>query len=198
MKNRTRALVALATAATVALGPTTVAHAARHAHTDASADVVRVDPETDAQSPAPNANQGDIRRFVANHRTHSVLVTVRFNDLIRRKQSHVHSLQLRTPTMRRDLTIVVTPDTGWQGQVFFSDRAERERPCANLATRIEWGTNVLQVKIPRRCLGGPEWVRAGYGYFRMTPKGLLFADEAHRNGSVGDTGPRFGPRTHQG
>jgi len=198
VKTRTRAALALATTSVLLLGAVGPAHAAKHVRTDAAADVVRINPETDAQSGAPDVNQGDIRRFVVDHRAGNVFVTARFNDLSRGRQTHIHALQLLTSSLRRDVTIVVAPQTGWQGRAFFTDRTDNEQRCAHLTTRVAWDTNVVRVKVPRSCLAGPSWVRAGYGYFRVTPKEEVFADEAYRNGAVGDVKPQFGPRVHRG
>lgn len=199
MKTRTRAALALATTATLLLAAVGPAHAAKHVRTDAAGDVVRINQETWAQTAVPHVELGDIRRFVVDHRAGNVFVTARFDRLARGRQTHIHGLQLLTSTsLRRDVSIVVTPQTGWQGRVFFTDRRDNERRCAHLRTRIAWDTNVLRVKVPRSCLGGPEWVRAGYGYFRITPTDRLFADEAFRSGAVGDVKPAFGPRVQRG
>lgn len=198
MKIRSRALVALTTA-TLTLGLASPAHAAQNVRTDASNDVVRMSLESEGvPQPAPNANQGDIRRFVVDHRATNVLVTARFNDLVRGKQHHYHVLQLLTADVRNDVEIAVEPGGRAQGTTTYTNRAGRRVACAGLETNIDWSTNVLRVKIPRKCLGNPNWVRAGYGYFRITPKWDLFADEAYRNGAIGEEKPAFGPRVHRG
>lgn len=196
VKIRSRALAALATA-TLVLGLASPAHAASTVRDDARNDVVRGHADSDSVTPAPRANQGDVRRFVVAHRSSDVVVTARFNDLVRGRQFQVSFLELVTPTLGRNLEISVEPGGPAQGTVEFTNRASRTVRCDGLTTRIDWSTNVIRATVPRSCLGNPRWVRAGYGFLRVNYNLDIWMDDAHRNGRVADR-LALGPRTYRG
>ena len=61
--------------------------------------------------------------------------------------------------------------------------------CAGLTGRTRFGADVLNVRIPRRCLGNPRWVQFQGAAYSYTEEGLL-NDDAQRPGR---TRHRFGP-----
>lgn len=154
--------------------------------------------DSSSLAPAPAVVQGDIRRFVVDHRARTVVVTARFGDLARSARIYQGGvLELRTADRTRVLTIDVEPGGPGQGRVEFTNRNGRPVSCDGLARRIDWSTNTVRMTVPRACLGNPRWVRAGYGYYRMNQDLVIWMDEAHRNGTVSGS-LALGPRVHRG
>ncbi len=83
------AALALATTACLSAGTTTVAHAEKVVHRDASGDVLKYAwsaSHPDAGTLAPNAQDGDIVRTVVDHRHDNVFVTMTLGDLRRHRR----------------------------------------------------------------------------------------------------------------
>ncbi len=53
--------------------------------------------------------------------------------------------------------------------------------CAGLTGRTRFGADVLNVRVPRRCLGNPRWVQFQGAAYSYTEEGL-FNDDAQRPG----------------
>ncbi len=190
--NRTLLTVAAALALTVTT--TSTAYAARAVHHDGQGDVVRFDEETDTPEPAPSVTQGDIKRTVVEHTAGNVVVKTWYVDLQRNNPMQFHYLGLVTnESVRRNLYLFVDPDHP-QGQVHFEKGNGDPVACDGLTRWIDYALNTVRLKVPRSCLSGPRWVRAGYATFRITSGGATFADETYRTGAIGESGPRFGPR----
>lgn len=163
-------------------------------HHDGQGDVVQFDEETETTEPAPAVTQGDIKRTVVDHTAANVVVKTWYVDLQRNNPMQFHYLGLVTnESVRRNLFLLVDPDHP-QGQVHFEKGNGDPVACDGLTRSIDYALNTVRLKVPRNCLSGPRWVRAGYATFRITSGGATFADETYRTGAVGETGPRFGPR----
>ena len=62
------------------------------------------------------------------------------------------------------------------------------------------------ITIPTSCLGAPRWVQVGVGVASIetviTPEGaeqlVVFADDAHRAGTIGDENLTKGPKVRRG
>lgn len=200
MNRPLRRAAAPAAVAALVLGAATSSHADVVAHADARGDVVVVSHddavEAQTQAVAPDVRQGDIRRAWLDHRARSVVFVARFAELARGEHAHVRALRLRTPELVRDVSVVVDPGGEPQGGLYFTDRRGRPRPCSGVESRIDWVDDRVRIVVPRSCLRRPPWVRAGFTYFRVTPRDVLYADEAYRSGGVGTDGPTLGPQVH--
>lgn len=185
---------ALALALTLVATP---AGAQTHVVRDAARDVVSQDVDADAHPtrPEPTRDEGDALSMTATHGAKAVRIKVRLARLTPRSaEAVVHVFDLRTDKGRAELTVYVD-GRRTQGERMWSVRG-RDRTCAGLRSRVDYGAETVRVVIPRRCLSNPRWVRVGAGT-GMFQDELLYADDVSVDGRVGD-GLALGPRIRRG
>lgn len=179
-----RSAVVLAAVAVV-LVPS-AAHADADSHRDAVGDVrsVAYDPDTDqvVESPStaePAAKLGDMTKIKVSHTSSSLTFVLRYRDLAKAGFSHVHEVVIVTPTTARYVDVVAGPG-GWKGKAQMSKPNRKKVACA-IDRRIDYGDNVVTIKVPRSCVGNPKVVKVGavaiIGYGSK-----LFYDEAYSAG----------------
>ena len=126
----------------------------------ASAEVfTKSDPAGDVASdngPRPEVRNGDIRTTRLEHARNVVTFRVEYRDLAREGSAIQQYVRIQTPATTYDYSIQATP-ANWQGELQFAE----PRPCAGAEWRFDYGTNVFTMRVPRGCLDGPRWVKAG-------------------------------------
>ncbi len=188
-----RLVPSLLLASAVALAPLP-AHADAVTTRDADHDVAAVDLDGDRPQsrPQPGRAEGDIVWMRVNHGAGAVRIRLRTAQLTRDSgQTTVPVFALRTNEGRRaELSLFV--DAGrWQGQRVWTVN-DRRRTCRGLSSHIDYRAGTVEVKVPRRCLSNPRWVRVGGG-IGIFSDSQLYADDANQAGRVSNDLP-LGPR----
>lgn len=180
---RTSVTLIVLLALSASLLPNGAAHAAKRVARDATGDVLVYNTETDEESSSSTAN-GDIKKAVIRHTSRAVVAKVKFRALKRKGDYRVDFIRLVTnDRVKRNVTLVA-------GQGFWSGQAVMEKPNGkpvdcNVKHRINYGKNLVKVKVPRSCLSKPRWVRVGVGAF-WGEGSLIYGDDALRNGRIGN------------
>jgi hypothetical protein len=173
-------LVALVGAALLlALLP--AAEADRLRRSDARGDVGVADDGGDPV-PAPRRRDPDVRRASLAHHNHAMVLRLRFRDILPEKRRWLGAF-IETPgdesysvtvRWRRSGTFTVSiehsPDVVW---------------CPLLAAAVDTDRDVVRLRIPRRCLGSPRWMRVGILIERPVRDGLWASDDPLRDGTTG-------------
>ncbi|WP_203336491.1 hypothetical protein [Nocardioides limicola] len=190
----------LATSLVLALGlsliPVSAAHAADYTVRDARGDVVTFDMETGEETLSSVAN-GDIVRTRFVHSNKAVVVRVKFRSLA--KQGLFRGDYVRVVTdagLRRDVHVSAMSGQ-WKGDAEMTRPNHKPVDC-DLSHRIDYGKNLLTLRIPRACLNNPRWVRVGVASFWL--KGdlsAMYADDAQKDGKVGNR-VALSPRIRRG
>lgn len=121
----------------------------------------------------------DFRRAVGEHRANAVTVTMRFVNL-RRLRPQDFVVRVRSSEGFRR-AIVSTGPGSWAGTARLLDRSEHEVRCPRLGHDIDYGRDRVRVRIPRRCLGEPDWVRLAISAYFFRPMSAL-SDNPHDDG----------------
>lgn len=180
-----RRLVPLAIIAALVAGAPG-AYAAENVSRDPAGDLV--DQETD--DPAPEVKIGDITKVTTKHGARVLTLTTTF---VERTDG---SVAWRVVTPKRNFFIdmvmfgfperYVTPT--------LQDRGGKRIKCRNLR-RVELPkrSRSIKVRVPRKCLGNPRWVRTG-SIASAVIDGIQYADDAHRDTSISQFKISVGPR----
>ena len=174
-----------ACAVVLALLSPSPAHAGSRTLVDGRGDVWALDsPEFGQNTQVPDRQQGDIIRTVFAHHDRKVVVRTTFVQLDRVGQMWVMPIKLRTSTgMVRRISLIAGPDqftNWWRGSLTRANGAPME--CAN--HRIDYVANVVQVRIPRTCLGDPRWVQGSLATATFTPAALFADNPVHEGPTV--------------
>lgn len=196
-----RALTGSATLATTVLLLTVVApaaQAAKNVHLDPAGDMVQIDLEGEEVTPAPEESEGDITKFVVDHRDDKVVVKATFVDLHTPEAGVLYYLPVKTNEgLRRNIILTTDPDHR-QGQIELSG----DDPCNGLKRSISYADDLLTIKLPRSCVSNPKWVKVGLGMMRDSElKGGIpigFIDDAMVDGDFGRDKPQLGPKVFRG
>lgn len=179
-----RSAVVLAAAAVV-LVPS-AAQADADSHRDAVGDVrsVAYDPGTGkvVESPStaePAARLGDMTKIKVSHTSSSLTFVLRYRDLAKAGFRHVHEVVIVTPKFARYVDVVAGPGN-WKGKAQMS-KPNRKKVACSIGRRIDYGDNVVTIKVPRSCVGSPKVVKVGaVGLIGYGSK--IFYDEAYSAG----------------
>lgn len=196
-----RALAGSATIATTALLLTAIApaaQAAKNVHHDPAGDIVQIDVEGEVVTPAPEESEGDITKFVVDHRSDKIVIKATFVDLHTPEASVLYYLPVKTNEgLRRNIILNTDPDHR-QGEIDLSGSG----PCNGLQRTVSYADDLLTIKLPRSCMSKPEWVRVGLGMMRDSElKGGIpvgFIDDAMVEGDFGRDKPQLGPKVFRG
>lgn len=184
---------------------TPVATATTAAGTAAARPAVRVvdDPPFDVQQPVeqnsddyvvmPERGIGDITRFRVRHGVNRVAVRLRAQDLVRPRGADYQALMVvgHVRTARDSFYAwLVLDNRSPRARVLFGLAGEEPSGCRGLRHAVDARREVVTMSIPRRCLGGPRWVKAagalayswpgggdGDFYIDLAPDAGLFARE---------------------
>jgi hypothetical protein len=200
VKTTLRAVLAVATAAGIALSLPASAHAERVVHHDARGDLTYswYDAETgeSGTEPAPGAQTGDVTRTAVRHRTSNVFILVTFADLRRDDASSGHFLRVVTNEgARRNVMIDVSAQQPQGVMSMYKDNGAR-LTCRGLGRHIDYSDETIRFEVPRSCLGSPRWVRVGFNTFRYPDSTSYngFLDDANQVQDVGGDHPALGSR----
>jgi hypothetical protein len=191
----------------VALLAPAVAHAERVETTDPAADVVSLGPteqgggDLDNLVPAPENLTADVVRTVVDHAASRVRVRLDLREL-GRSQVYFAVLQVRTATGTFE---VETSHLGRRPEVEMTRRS-RAVECPRLRAVSDRSSARATITIPTSCLGSPRWVKVGAGVASIedvttadgVEQAVVFADDAHRAGTIGDEDLAKGPKVRRG
>ncbi|KRF36576.1 hypothetical protein [Nocardioides sp. Soil805] len=205
MTSRLGLLVALVVPA-VLLAPA-VAHAEKVETTDPAGDVVSVGPteqgdeDLDNLVPAPENLTADVVRTVVDHADPRLRVRIDLREL-GRSRNYFAVLQVRTPAGTFE---VETDDLGRRPEVEMTHR-NRAVECPRLRAVGDRDAARAVITIPTSCLGAPRWVQVGVGVASLetvtaadgAEQVVVFADDAHRAGTISDENLTKGPKVRRG
>ena len=178
-----RLAILSACAIVLALFSPSAAHAESRTLVDGRGDVWAMDsPALGQNTQVPQRRQNDILRTVFAHHDRSVIVRTKFAELDRVGQMWLMAIKLRTNTGQvRRIALWAGPDQfthRWRGSLIRANGA----PMTCASHRIDYVANVVQVRIPRSCLGDPRWVQASMAAGTVAPDGVFFADNPVNEG----------------
>ncbi len=183
------------------------AHAEKVATTDPAGDVVSLGPteqgddDLDNLLPAPENQTADIVRTVVDHAGSRLRVRIDLRELGRSK-TYFAVLKVRTPAGTFE---VETDDLGRRPEVEMTRRS-RAVECPRLRAVADRAAARAVITIPTACLGAPRWVQVGAGVASLetvaaadgTEQVVVFADDAHRAGTIRDEIVAKGPKVRRG
>ena len=183
------------------------AHAEKVETTDPAADVVSLGPTEEGEDdlanlvPAPDNLTADVVRTVVDHARSRVRVRVDLREL-GRSRTYFAVLQVRTPAGTFE---VETVNLGRRPKAEIT-RRHRAVECPRLRAVGDRAAARAVITIPTSCLGAPRWVQVGVGVASIetvtTPEGaeqlVVFADDAHRAGTISDENLTKGPKVRRG
>lgn len=185
----------------------TAAHAEKVVTDDPAADAVRVvgapvdGGGEDQILPAPENTTADVVSTVVDHDEARVRVTVRLRELGSARM-YFAVLQVRTPDGSYEVEV---ERLGREPRVEMTRRG-RAVDCARLRASSDRSRARVVVTVPAACLGSPRWVQLGVGVASLeteqtdtgTEEVVVFADDAHRAGTIRTDRLTRGPRVHRG
>ena len=155
------------------------AYAAVLVHRDPVGDVALSPVGTNAYIPAPNQVQGDITATRVVHGRRAIWIHIRLRELDTTGNGNFHVVSILTPSRTRTIEVDAFPGH-WEGRASVTDAHGRAAVCA-VTHRIDYIRNRVLMRVPRKCLGKPRWIRVG---IRTTVAGTLYvyADDARSTG----------------
>ena len=189
LQPRLRAALLAAALATALLAPT-----------GASAQSLRIDdptgdswhelyaggaPRPTGYEPAGSAPNSDIVRVKVSHTARRVKVRTTYVDLVNNAEGVIAVTKIRTDEGLRRRAWAVKEAAGEPTRGYLTGGGRTT--CRGIREKIDFGTDVATVTVPRRCLSDPRWVKvvAAGGNYAEAP------DPASYRDIVGTTGPRF-------
>jgi hypothetical protein len=130
--------------------------------------------------PAPGSSQSDVTRAKVSYQGGQVVVRLKFVDLAKTGSyaQYVVVLQGHRDLRTREIVLEAGPHR-WDG------RARVYKPHGDLVTncpvahRIDYGTEVVRVRLDRACLDKPGSVRANVNIYRADGSGVFYSDNPH-------------------
>lgn len=191
----------------VALLAPSAAHAEKVETTDPTADVVSLGPTEQGGDdlgnlvPAPDNLTADVVRTVVHHDRSRLRVRIDLRKL-GRSTTYFAVLQVRTPAG----TFEVEVDRLDRRPKAEMTRRSRVVDCPRLRAVSDRAAARAVITIPASCLGAPRWVQVGVGVASLetvtTAEGseefVVFADDAHRAGTVRHDNLTKGPKVRRG
>ena len=124
--------------------------------------------------------EGDITRFTVRHSARKVILRTNFRELTRTDGFSMSIGAIRTnERMNRVVTVFFDSEFAPNGEVDLS-RMNGDSVRCRIGKSIDFTSNVIEVRIPRKCLSSPRWVKVGLGQLSMSMTG----DDANGNISV--------------
>jgi hypothetical protein len=157
---------------------------------DGTGDVWKVNPHTSAWTLVGDLPAADVRRVVVSHRDRSVMLHVRFENL-RRIGVQTYWAGVATPGGDFYVEVTSRPGTRAGRHVLYDGPAGTGIGCARLSHRIDFTTDTVTVRVPRRCLGGPSWVKVNTGNTLVVgDPARHYADNPHNRQPYANVGTR--------
>lgn len=159
---------------------------------DALGDVERSPIGTLAWTPTPTRVEGDITSTRVAHGRRAIWIQVRLRDLTTGSNGNFFLVSVRSDRRFRSVTIDAFPDH-WDGRATTTTARGVVVGCP-VGHRLDYDRNRLTLRIPRSCLGNPQWVRVGV---RSTVAGATqaYSDDARATGMPGTLA--YGPRVRR-
>ena len=180
-----RSAVVAATVAAAVLAPT-AAEARSWSHVDATGDVFTAPYNSTSFTPAPDRVVGDVVASSIRHKRRTVVMQLQYRDLELGSEINAHVFVVRTPTMRRIVTLVAASSFP-NGRVRVTKPNKKKVTC-RVPHRIDYTLNTATVVVPRSCLGNPRWVKVGMGGASFTgfqSTDTMWFDDALSSGTSG-------------
>jgi hypothetical protein len=127
----------------------------------------------------------DVTRALVRHAPFAVRIRMRFVDLRRIGTQH-YVVQIGTPRSVYFAQVVSSPGARRGTQRFDGNRPSG---CRGMTHSIRYGGNVVSMRIPRRCLDQPRWVRVGLENTLTLNRGkraITYRDNPHNHGAFSD------------
>lgn len=159
---------------------------------DAADDVWRVDVRTSEWMLVVDLPAADARVARIRHGSHAVTVRMRYADL-RRTGLHRHWAGITTPDDDYFVEVTTRPKRPAGRHALYDGPAGDRLGCAALSHRVDYVADTVAVRIPRRCLGGPSWVKVNAGnvlVLGVAPRRRHYADNPHNQQPYSNTGTR--------
>ena len=99
----------------------------------------------------------DVKRVLVRHATYAVRIRMQFVDLRRVGRQEFAAGIWTSPDTRPYLAGVISKPGNRRGFHFFA-QGGGSGSCPGVTHRIDYSRNVVQMRIPRSCLGRPAWV----------------------------------------
>jgi hypothetical protein len=176
---KTTPLVAVVLAATLTWPLTGPAHAERYVQADAKGDVVSVEFESEAQTPAPDNANADVTKTKINHTRGAVRFRVKLRDLAGPVLTGVVA-DIKTNKRRYSLSFF---RSGKRTTLELARPTGEPIKCRGKKRSANVDTDVVKFSVPRSCLGRPKWVRVGVGALEVQ-ENVVYADDALRAGNL--------------
>jgi hypothetical protein len=146
---------------------------------DPVGDVARSPIGSNVYTIIPTQVQGDIVATRVVHAPRAVWVRVSLRELTTTSNGNFHVIAVKSDRRYRMIRLDAFPDH-WEGRTVTTGKRGSVVPCG-VRHHIDYDRNRVTLKIPRACLGKPDWVRVGV---RTTVAGATyaFADDAHATG----------------
>lgn len=131
---------------------------------------------------APHRATGDALSVRLRHGPQNVVVTERFARLDRSGQGDLYGFRLRTDgRVWRDVQVEAYRRSSWAGTLSMFRRNGRSVTCDGLTARIDYGNDLLRLKVPRHCLGDPQWVQLSAVDAHITLHDTWVVDNPHND-----------------
>lgn len=133
-----------------------------------------------AAVPAPEAGRGDLTRAKLSYRGDTVVVRLAFAALARRGAYAQYTLLLQGKRDRRIREVVVgASPKRWAGRTrVFELHGDLVTHCP-VSHEIDYGADVLKVRVKRTCLAKPGSVRANINVDLADDTGVFYSDNPH-------------------
>jgi hypothetical protein len=199
MSHASRLLLAvlISLAATLTIVPSSSAD--RVVRRDARHDLAFVLDESPSR-PAPAYSDPDVVRTVVAHRHHRVIMRFRFARLDRLHAEYDVAGVIETPARfgyrfdvewRRFEPVIVS-------LTHLSAHGGTSVDCPRLRPLLDLKRDLIRIRIPRKCLGSPRWVRLAMYVARGTSPGFLIDDPMSNRPVLFPPAPRPTRRLYSG
>jgi hypothetical protein len=179
-----RTLSLLVAAVLVLLSPST-AMADETTVTDATDDVYGSVPEGFEQvEPVGTQVNTDLRRTVVEHRARALVVTVRYDDLVKRASASIRYeayINMRGDGADMSLFVDIRPSLR-RASVRLVDFC-CDVACSDTTATVKPAKDKLTVRVPRSCLGDPAWIRYRGQALSTDDADRLYLDYDNTSGS---------------
>lgn len=141
---------------------------------DRVGDVWRVNVRTSEAVEAGRVPHVDVRRTAVAHTNHAVVVRMRFSDLRRSGRSWYWTGITVAPGEFRFVRVTSAPGRRAGRAVLLEEPGGARIACPGLWHAIDYAVDTVQVRVPRRCVGSPDWVRVNVGNSYETEPGSRY------------------------
>jgi hypothetical protein len=146
---------------------------------DGAHDVWKVDQAFPQDNEMVDKPKVDVLRMAVTHRSTAVTVRMKFVDL-RRSGWQRYDAKIKTPD--RVYVAGMIAHKNLRAGVSDLYRGSNVQQCDGLSHEIDYAADVVVLRVPRSCLGNPDWVRVqGINFLWPNPRDdeHLFADNPH-------------------